>query len=261
MLLSRQGEVLTLTLLLAGAPLLTASPPAKHTTALLQWAVPSARALSDEAIADVLNLSISEVDIWGRRPGDSKAVVAMLPSTTVRRLQLSQRVGKVGALEVAQVLLEDVEGVIAQQAATHRPQWTASMNIEVTAVNMTSESNTQKQQLPEFFDDYRDLESVYAYLEQLALEHPHLARFIPSIGNSYEGRPIPAIEVSPCARPCGGCSETVSHGQGGRLVDLTQGVNCRLAAGRMGLRCTCRRRRTHANGSPLQAQWRWSWSC
>eukprot|EP01049_Picozoa_sp_SAG25_P005954 SAG25_NODE_427_length_8159_cov_9.134491_7_plen_105_part_00 len=38
-----------------------------------------------------------------------------------------------------------------------------------------------------FFDEYREMELIHLYMEALALEHPTITEFIPSIGASFEG--------------------------------------------------------------------------
>jgi len=48
----------------------------------------------------------------------------------------------------------------------------------------------------EFFDDYQTYEAILAYLDELHLEYPTLVKEVISIGNSIQGRPIPAIIVS-----------------------------------------------------------------
>jgi hypothetical protein len=137
--------------------------------------------MSDADVASALQLPITDVDIWGRLP---MGPVVMLPASVVRRLTQG-----FSPLRACEVLIKDVGALVASQAATHRPQYRAPN------ASVAFHRRAGRRELPEFFDDYRDLASVHAYLELLALEHPEQARFIPSIGPSYEGRPIPGIAI------------------------------------------------------------------
>jgi len=55
-----------------------------------------------------------------------------------------------------------------------------------------------------FFDDYWPYETILSYLDELQAAYPSLVKEVRSIGNSIQGRPIPAIIISapvPGTRP------------------------------------------------------------
>ena len=85
------------------------------------------------------------------------------------------------------LLLEDVERTAAAQAVNRRRGSSPH--------NASASSRGRRGLDSEFFDDYRELDVVLEYLAALALEHPLLARFIPSIGPSYEERDISGIAI------------------------------------------------------------------
>eukprot|EP01043_Picozoa_sp_COSAG02_P081397 COSAG02_NODE_19863_length_861_cov_0.930446_1_plen_270_part_00 len=154
---------------------------------LLRWAGDDStrerHLFSDQSIALELGISVSDVDIWGMTADGG--VMVMLPERAV-----AQATATTSALpfRVSAILMPDVEVVVADQRRTHQPHWNESSRSrdDVSAARGIES---------EFFDDYRDLNSVHDYLQQLASAHPHIARHIPSIGTSFEGFPLPAIEI------------------------------------------------------------------
>ena len=136
----------------------------------------------DHSIASALGISVADVDIWGStRDG---GVVAMLPERAVHRATAPL------PLVVSAILMPDVRMVAAQQRRTHQPRWNAT-----SAARRPAGVSRPRGIESEFFDDYRDLDSVYDYLRDLANANPLIARHIPSIGASFEGFPLPAIEI------------------------------------------------------------------
>jgi hypothetical protein len=137
---------------------------------------------SDHFIASALGLSVADVDIWGiTRDG---GVVVMLPERAVYRATAPL------PFVVSAILIADVRTIAAQQRLTHQPRWNAT-----SAARYRAGDSRPRGIKSEFFDDYRDLDSVYDYLRDLANAHPLIARYIPSIGASFEGFPLPAIEI------------------------------------------------------------------
>ncbi len=48
----------------------------------------------------------------------------------------------------------------------------------------------------DFFDNYQRYTDIVAFLQSLVDQYPQLVKFYPSIGQSVEGRDIPAISLS-----------------------------------------------------------------
>jgi hypothetical protein len=55
----------------------------------------------------------------------------------------------------------------------------------------------------DFFDEFRPQPEVEAWMQQLAERNPALVRFVPTIGASVEGRPIPALVIGGTGDPSG----------------------------------------------------------
>jgi hypothetical protein len=135
---------------------------------------------SDHSIASALGLSVADVDIWGSTTDGG--VVVMLPEQAVQRASTTH------PFVVSEILMPDVHMIAAQQRLMHQRQWNA------TSARLRGVSQSRGIE-SEFFDDYRDLNSVHDYLRDLADAHPLIARHIPSIGASFEGFSLPAIEI------------------------------------------------------------------
>lgn len=201
MMLAR--ALIALTTLASGlaAPIVSPQPGLVRQTALLRWSplgrsVHSAIPLSEAAIAAAIPGAVeSDVDIWGVRPEHS-GVVVMLRAEHVRYLQTHR---DTAPLEVVSILLKDVDKVVEEQARVRSSGGGGGGGggggTLPAGQHTQRAADSGRRQLPEFFDEYRELEAVYDYLELLALEHPSLVRHIPSIGQSFEGRPIPAVAV------------------------------------------------------------------
>jgi hypothetical protein len=143
--------------------------------------------------------------LWGHRSG-SAAEILVTDATQHRELvRLAARTGA-----KLSVVIGDVDDVIrSQKAARKGDGW------HPRAANSSAERAARRD---EYFLEYRRLDVIYEYLELLALEHPSAARYIPNLGDSYEGRRIPAIEIGgvdggPAIVWQGGshCREWVSH--------------------------------------------------
>ena len=166
---------------LAVAAVALAAPVPRDQTVRLRWSASPAEArsgrfLGETDIAFALNTSAA-VDVWKHLGGEA---LAMLSEDSVAVLQRSQ-----AEIEVVEVLMDDVGAVVASQAASRQASFSANSSAR------GAESGT----LGPFFDDFRDLASVYEYMELLHLEHPERTRFFPNIGPSYQGTPIKAIEI------------------------------------------------------------------
>lgn len=82
------------------------------------------------------------------------------------------------------VTIPDLEGLVRDQKAKRFGNWSLAASQAVRGAKADP-----------FFDEYRELEVIHLYMEALHAEHPAITTFIPSIGESYEGRPIPALLV------------------------------------------------------------------
>ena len=182
-MVATMGLLRGLPVLLAAAAEAAPAAPRRHEAAVVRWREEPGRPFSEAAIAGALGLRERDVDLWSVRPQDA-AAVAMLPAGTAETL----RGGRNDELVLDRLVLEDVERTAAAQAANRR-RWSS------TAHNASASARGRRGLDSEFFDDYRELDAVLEYLAALALEHPLLARFIPSIGPSYEERNIPGIVI------------------------------------------------------------------
>lgn len=70
-----------------------------------------------------------------------------------------------------------------------------------------------------WFSEYRDLETIHAYLEQLALVHPERAE-LRTIGHSLEGRPLQALRIH-------GAGSVGAHGDRSRRMFVNGGLHAR----------------------------------
>lgn len=95
------------------------------------------------------------------------------------------------------VTIPDLEALVAEQAGKRAQNWTVADSIATrcAGTQLTSDSKLCGVHADPFFDEYREIEMIHLYMEALALEHPTLALYIPSVGDSYEGRNIPALQI------------------------------------------------------------------
>ncbi len=96
------------------------------------------------------------------------------------------------------VTIPDLAALVGEQAARRRKNWTVADSVASRCSDAEKARASPKlcgAQNDPFFDEYREVELIYLYMEALALEHPDITTFVPSVGDSYEGRPIPALMI------------------------------------------------------------------
>ena len=134
---------------------------------------------------------------------------ALEQASSVWRVQgntatINLRPGQLAALErtdgVANVTvtIPDLAALVQEQAARRSKNWTVADSVATRCSNPEKAQASPKlcgARHDPFFDEYREVELIHLYMEALALEHPAITTFIPSVGDSYEGRPIPAIMI------------------------------------------------------------------
>lgn len=90
------------------------------------------------------------------------------------------------------VVHPDLLATIAQQAAARRGDWQPSPH-----------EGPRPPSIDSFFDEFRPQDEVEAWMQQLADRNPSFVRFVSTIGQSVEGRPIPALVIGGTDAPSG----------------------------------------------------------
>jgi hypothetical protein len=101
-------------------------------------------------------------------------------------------------IENVSVTIPDLAALVGEQAAERSRNWTVADSVASRCANPDKARLSPElcgAQSDPFFDEYREIEVIHLYMEALALEHPAITTFVPNVGDSYEGRPIPALMI------------------------------------------------------------------
>jgi len=126
--------------------------------------------VSQEQIEIVKSL---ELDVWSR---DSNLVLGVndIRVNVTQKKELARNNFNCG------VMIEDLEKLISDEREYHQ--------------------NAPKQ-IRAFYDQYNTFDQIVAYVQGLAAAYPSLATFVPFVGQSLQGRNIPAIHLTAGTQP------------------------------------------------------------